>query len=386
MRTQTHSRLRSFGRSGSSIFALVFSLLAPGEGSAQQPPSPPTAGETTSIERRTTEPSLERYRSREERLRAQPLDWNQTIGRPAEVPPEAATADPAREQPGTAQGGPPDPDADEKARREFPSEWRTEPQPGRGGGLNFPGITLPEAEIQLAGTRDTFTQFCENCPPVRTNKTPPWRAAGKLFLNGGYCSASVISPNNIIVTAAHCCWNRSTNNWIGGWTFAPAYDNGNTPYGLFPWTVATILTAWRTSGGTHNDVCLINLGTNSVGGTVTSYVGWLGRSWNFGSVQVHDALGYPDNLGGGQTLQLCHSESFSPSAGCGGTAVLNAGCSMTFGSSGGAWIRAYRTSSWVNSVVSGYHNTTCTGTFGSTFNGPRFTSSNILTLCNAAGC
>ena len=140
-------------------FALVFSLLAPGEGSAQQPTAPPAAGETTSIEPRTTEPSLERYRSREERLRAQPLDWNQTIGRPAEVSPGAATAAPAREQPGTTPEGAPDPDADERARREFPSEWRTEPQPDRRGGLNFPGITLPEAEIHLAGTPDTFTQF-----------------------------------------------------------------------------------------------------------------------------------------------------------------------------------------------------------------------------------
>jgi hypothetical protein len=120
---------------------------------------------------------------------------------------------------------------------------------------------------------------------------------------------------------------------------------------------------------------------------VTFYTGWLGRSWNFPSVQVHNALGYPANLGGGQTLQLCTSESFSPTGGgCGGTAVLNTGCSMTFGSSGGPWIRSYRTSNWVNSVVSGYQNTTCTGTFGSTFNGPRFTSGNIATLCNAAGC
>jgi hypothetical protein len=33
-------------------------------------------------------------------------------------------------------------------------------------------------------------------------------AIGKLFMTGGYCSASVISGKNIIVTAAHCCWNR----------------------------------------------------------------------------------------------------------------------------------------------------------------------------------
>lgn len=97
------------------------------------------------------------------------------------------------------------------------------------------------------------------------------------------------------------------------------------------------------------------------------------------------ALGYPGNIGGANTLQLCASESFSPSSGCGGSGVLNTGCPMTYGSSGGPWIRDYRTGSHVDSVVHGYDSSSCTGTFGQTFNGPRFTSGNILTLCNAQG-
>lgn len=67
----------------------------------------------------------------------------------------------------------------------------------------------------------------------------------------------------------------------------------------------------------------------------------------------------PGNLGGGQTLQLCTSESFSPSQNCGGSGVLNTGCTMTYGASGGPWIRNYKSNSW-NSVVSGYDNTSCT--------------------------
>src|SRR5579863_3178054 len=73
---------------------------------------------------------------------------------------------------------------------------------------------------------DIFTQYQETGNP----NAPA--AIGKLFLNGGYCSASVISGKNIIVTAAHCCWDRTKNNWIGGWSFAPAYNNGNAPYGV----------------------------------------------------------------------------------------------------------------------------------------------------------
>jgi len=135
-----------------------------------------------------------------------------------------------------------------------------------------------------------------------------------------------------------------------------------------------------------SDVCTIKLANNSAGKSVTYYTGWLGRSWDWGSDQEHHALGYPGNLGGANILELCTAESLSPSVACGGTSVLNMGCSMTFGSSGGPWIRHYRTDNWVNSVVHGYDSTTCTGTFGQTFNGARFTSGNIVPVCSAAGC
>ncbi|KQV82328.1 hypothetical protein ASD15_09805 [Massilia sp. Root351] len=229
-------------------------------------------------------------------------------------------------------------------------------------------------------TADIFTQYQETA----NNNTP--RAIGKLFTNAGSCSASVISGNNIIVTAAHCCYDRGRGNWIGGWAFAPAYNSGNAPFGVFSWSQARILTSWINNGDVASDVCLIALQPDAAGRGVTFYTGWLGRSWNYGSVLSQHALGYPGNLGGGNTLQLCASESFSPGGSCGGTSVLNTGCSMTFGSSGGPWLRDYRGGNHVDSVVHGYDGSTCTGTFGQTFNGPRFTSGNIAALCTAQGC
>jgi len=86
---------------------------------------------------------------------------------------------------------------------------------------------------------------------------------------------------------------------------------------------------------------------------------------------VH-SLGYPGNIGGANTLQLCASESYSPSSSCRG--------------SGGPWIRDYRTGNHVNSEVHGYDSTSCTGTFGKTYTGARFTDANIGTLCSAQGC
>lgn len=231
-----------------------------------------------------------------------------------------------------------------------------------------------------AGTPNVYTQYQE----TGNSNTP--RAIGKLFTSSGSCSASVISGKNIIVTAAHCCYNRAKKAWIGGWAFAPAYNSGSAPYGTFTWSQARVLNSWINNGDVASDVCLIALQNDSAGRGVTFYTGWLGRSWNYGSVLSQHALGYPGNLGGGNTLQACAAESFSPSAACGGAAILNMGCSMTYGSSGGPWLRDYRGGNHVDSVVHGWDSSACTGTFGQTFNGARFTTSNIVALCNAQGC
>ena len=368
------SRTRMRGASPLVIAALA--TLACSQAFAQTP-------ETKSIERKSVAPAeqgIGKYQTREQRLQAKPLDWNSTIGKPQEPAAAPTDAAPAPQgTPGNAAGGAPNPKADSDARRQFPNEWRPAPKPDKRGFLDL--MRSRKDNIQLVGSPDVFTEYGDS--PVNTAQD---KAIGKLFTNAGTCSASVVSGNNVIVTAAHCCWNRSTNNWIFGWSFAPAYNSGATPYGTFPWASATVLNSWINNGDIASDVCTIKLANNSAGRPVTYYTGWLGRSWNFPSVQEHYALGYPGNLGSGQVMQACTSESFSPSNACGGSGVLNTGCSMTFGSSGGPWIRAYRTSNWVNSVVHGYVNTTCTGTFGQTFNGARFTSGNIVPVCNAAGC
>ena len=210
-------------------------------------------------------------------------------------------------------------------------------------------------------------------------------AIGKLFTNSGTCSASVISGNNIIVTAAHCCWNRSNNSWIGGWSFAPGYNNGRAPYGVFKWADARVPTRWRDNGDIHSDVCLIRLQNDASGHPVTYYTGWLGRSANYPPSQPMHAFGYPGNIGGANNLESCASQSSAQPSSC-GSGVLNMACSMTYGSSGGPWIRDYGSGNHVDSTVHGYISQTCTGTFGQVFDGPQFASDNIDLLCNDEGC
>lgn len=337
-------------------------------------------GVTTTVENDQPATADESLATPEQRRAVPPLNWDETRGeelstgereQPAEISPQQL-----QQGGGSADAGQPDPDANAMAEEQFPEEWE---------GLRQEDAVEADDDQSTLGTADVFTQYCENCGGVNLNW--PQITVGKLFTDKGSCSASVVSPNGVIVTAAHCCYDRSgRGSWIGGWRFAPAYRDGFAPYGLFNWASATVLNRWISVGDRRSDVCLIRLARNAAGRAVTDYTGWLGRSWNWGTTQVHHALGYPGNLGGGNKKQLCVSESFSPSSGCGGASVLNTGCSMTYGSSGGPWIRHYRNGNWVNSVVSGYDGTSCTGSFGKTFNGPRFTSSNIVPLCNAAGC
>jgi hypothetical protein len=86
--------------------------------------------ETTSIQRsseaekalKMEEPS---YLTREERLKAKPLDWNSTIGKPRPrklTPAEKETLQRAR--PESAAGGAPNPNAEEEARKLHPDDWK----------------------------------------------------------------------------------------------------------------------------------------------------------------------------------------------------------------------------------------------------------------------
>ena len=141
------------------------------------------------------------------------------------------------------------------------------------------------------------------------------------------------------------------------------------------------MTNYINTGARRYDVAVISLNKNSAGKKVTNYTGWLGRSWNYGYKQSLHAQGHPSNLwNGAQYTYTCAAESFY-----GGTDVLGMGCNMTFGASGGPWLRKfhpYKSGSlnYVNSVVSG-------GTPGTgTFYGARFSNNNIVLLCNAVGC
>jgi len=264
--------------------------------------------------------------------------------------------------------------------------------PGSGPGRSPPFSAIEESDLEAVapadgidfGTKDTLDAFA-GYQDIWSNSVYPWRAVGKLWFSdaaGGYtCSASVIGAQNALVTAAHCCYDRAAKRWYGNFVFRPGADGSSYPYGSYAWTSATVLSKWITAGGRENDVCVIKTAAG-----LSAKVGWLGRSWNFPQTEHVFTWGYPGNKDSGLRQNACASENY---ANCGSSLVNATGCDKTYGDSGAPWIRVYRprqsgAMNYVNSVTSGVDS--CTGTFGRSYNGARFTSNNIVPLCTAAKC
>jgi len=331
--------------------------------------------------------------TRDEIRAARPLGWA-----PAPPPDLRYEADKTFREASPEVGGPPSlgrpgaPNlkADHEAKRDFAEDWSALKQPDElsdsdlgSSGASADGFLQGENDVDF-GTSDIYTGYRGNFWASQQLKFP-WKAVGKLLIDGGgYCTAQSITgaPKNILVTAAHCVYDRANGTFYSGWTFVPAERNGVAPYGQFRWASARVLKAYIKKGTRRTDVALIRLQNNAQGQPVSFYTGWLGWRVNFPYTASLHSIGYASNISTEWT-SMCAAESFSAS--CEGADVLVKGCNMTFGSSGGAWIEQYRpyeVSGYVEAVVSG---PSCAGTFGQTYVGPRFSTANFATLCAAEG-
>lgn len=314
------------------------------------------------------------FDSAEERRAVSPLAW---AGGDAAAAGSEGGTEAGEAAPVILPAGLPDPDADAEARRRFAADWAPAGRPAADGQAGA-----------AEGTAAIFTQYRENA--VAFNMDFPQRAIGKLFFTGpggdATCSGAVASGNDLVLTAAHCCYTPGSG-FHTNFTFFPGYRDGATPFGGWRARSALVLAAWRGSGFARrkNDVCLLRMRPNGDGRAITFFTGNLGLAFGLPYEQNLHALGYPGNIGGTEFMELCTAESFRPPTGCGRDSVVNMGCSMTFGSSGGPWIAGYRATNLATGVVSGFDDGTCTGPFGTTFNGPRFTAGTLGKLCDRAG-
>ncbi len=284
---------------------------------------------------------------------------------------------------GTEPPGAAEPDAAQIARAVFAQDWATLEEADEENALDAPMGTFGVHTFYDVNTHTAlWTIF-----PHRWDGRLTFRTA----TGTSSCSATVISGNNI-VTAAHCVYDTAANRFYNTWVFVPAYRNGSTPFGTFTARSCTVLTAWVNLPGafainTHSrhDVAVCKMNNNAAGQTLNGAVGWAGRMWNASNQQLVFNSGYPardfaDVLlpSSTQFLRACTAETFLQT-----TDTLGSGCSYGRGISGGSWLVNYKPL-----VVSGNVNSVNSGLFIGQRNlyGARFTSNNIVLLCNAQAC
>jgi V8-like Glu-specific endopeptidase len=312
------------------------------------------------------------------------------------------------EAPGSSPAGMAAPEADRAARAAYPRDWAIIERAAAEAEIADPTLADPatadaavdgaeradSSQIGPAGTSQVYTSYVVN--QVAAMQTMyPHRWIGRLNFNtpdgASFCSATSIS-GNVMVTAAHCLYDSTTNRWFSNWVFAPAYRNGSAPFGTFAATQCWVLNAWINQTGNYSidtwarhDVGVCKMGNNSAGTTLNNAVGWSARQWNAPYIRHFHVLGYPlrnfNNAviaGGGLYLRTCVAESLAYT-----TETRGVGCNLGGGISGGPWMINYAPGA-VSGIVDGVNSGLFVG--AQNMYGARFNSSNIVPLCTVAKC
>jgi len=190
---------------------------------------------------------------------------------------------------------------------------------------------------------------------------------GKVFFTLGgqdyVCSGNaVVSANESTVSTAGHCLNEGPGAFATRWVFAPAYENGKTPYGTFAATELVTTSEWSNDGDITYDTGFAVV-SNSSGSTLTDTVGASGVAFNQPRGEYYTAFGYPAaSPFNGETLQSCAGSASADPFGQSQSQGIS--CNMTGGSSGGPWFLGSGSSSYQNSVNSFGYNSVRNTMFG----------------------
>lgn len=168
----------------------------------------------------------------------------------------------------------------------------------------------------------------------------PYRAIGKLFFaNSKPCSASAVSSpnNNLIWTAGHCLTNNG--EVASGVKFAPAYKDGNAPYGRWEACQLYVQRDWFYNSDWRYDLGAIKACPRSDGARLHDVVGSLPITFNAPRNHHWSAFGYPENSPfTGERLITAQSSHGHDDPKTDPVRPIGIGSDMTPGSSGGPWI------------------------------------------------
>ncbi|OLT39360.1 hypothetical protein BJF86_07875 [Serinicoccus sp. CNJ-927] len=206
-------------------------------------------------------------------------------------------------------------------------------------------------DLGTSGKRTSLpsTQAAPSAAAQAVRVTPQARLGKVFFTLGGQdyvCSGtSTRSANRDVVTTAGHCLNEGPGDFATNFTYVPAYNNGQAPYGQWVADNLYAASAWVNRGDINQDVAFAVMAEKN-GQSLTDATGDYPIGFNLGYNRSFQAYGYPaDTPYNGAYLYRCSGTSGRDSY---GTNDHRLPCSMTGGSSGGGWI----TNGTLNSVNS----------------------------------
>ncbi|EYT47923.1 trypsin-like serine peptidase [Brachybacterium muris] len=178
---------------------------------------------------------------------------------------------------------------------------------------------------------------------------------GKVFFTVGgadyVCSGNSVASTNgsTVSTAGHCT--SSGGAWATNWVFAPGYDHGETPHGLWAATEIVSTDQWVSSEDINYDLAFAKVQSDTATGTLAETVGASGIAFNEERGLEYSAYGYPaQSPFDGEGMEQCHGTASDDTLG--GTQSQGIDCDMTGGSSGGPWFIGGDAGGYQNSVNS----------------------------------
>ncbi|GAA3607745.1 trypsin-like serine peptidase [Agrococcus terreus] len=191
---------------------------------------------------------------------------------------------------------------------------------------------------------------------------------GKVFFTLGgvdyVCSGnSVVSANERTVSTAGHCLNEGPGAFATNFVFAPAYENGSTPFGVWTATELHAPSQWVSGGDIDYDTGFAVVASPAgSSATLSDTVGASGVAFNQARGLSYTAYGYPAARPfDGQTLETCSGTARNDAY---GTQSQGIPCDMTGGSSGGPWFIGSGAAGVQNSVNSFGYSTVRNTMFG----------------------
>jgi len=182
-------------------------------------------------------------------------------------------------------------------------------------------MRMYQHKIQKRCKEDHFvnTRECEQ------SRSYPFSACGKVFMGQGWCSGSHVGEG-IIMLAGHCV-SDGRGNFGRQFTFCPGYNSG-CPAQFHAVRVITFR-EYHNGGDFAKDIAFLRVQGNPGQG--------LNIIANHNRAMMVDAVGYPNNIGGGQRM-ICTSNPMAEGNRQHKPVSVQLRSAMTQGSSGGPWI------------------------------------------------